>query len=253
MRQGGLDLGVRGPAFEDFVRSEVSEYIGDSPILGESFVLKDGLTLKPTDGRREQLDLVFSIGKLLVIGEVKCSLQPTEAKQRSMHRRMVEGAAEQVQRKASAILDNREAFRGCLLRLGCHVPEDFDIFPMVVLNGAIHSGQDVLSVAVADINILRVFFEGKLIELAMQDSDGSMESLKELVLYQDQAQAASCAAEYFRSPPQLRLLREGVTPRWIPIVAVSDTDWEGRYFTLDCAPSLKEYAGVIDAASQKAP
>lgn len=83
MRQVGIDLGKRGPAFEAHIRAGVLESIASSKVLaGHAVCVKDDYTFKPTGSRNEQIDLLFVIGSTVFLAEAKCILDAYRGQRR---------------------------------------------------------------------------------------------------------------------------------------------------------------------------
>lgn len=237
LRQLGVDLSLRGPAFEAHMRSVVTESIASSPVLaGSAACLKTALNFTPTEGRKEEIDLVFCVGSLAFICELKCILAPAEAKQVAVHRRTVAAAVVQVQRKAEAVNADKPAFRERLRAGGIDLPEAFTAVPLVILSSAIHAGYAVDGVGIADEYIISVFFEGELRDAVLQEANGQMRTIRKTVLYTSTEEAIAMAPAYFVDPPQMKLFKKGLQERRIPIAAVSEDDWSGISVTFDCTP-----------------
>ena len=239
MRQIGIDLGLRGPAFEKYVNFELRKYIDSSSLLKNAKVTEDGLLFKPTDAREEQIDTVLVIGDLVILGESKCTLHPVEAKQIAMHRNTVTDAVLQIKRKVQSVESYPKIFREQLSQKGVEIPEKFRVLPVVILNGSIHAGFEVDGVAIVDMYIFEVFFSGELVDLAIQNTAGNIEHVKKRILYSDIHDASRIASAYFRSPPQMEVLLKGMSNRWVPIGQVSDSDWAGAYLTFECIPQVE--------------
>lgn len=240
MRQIGIDLGLRGPAFENYVNFELRKDIDASPLLRDAKVTEKGLVFKPPDDREEQIDTVLVIGDLVILGESKCILHPVEAKQIAMHRNTVNDAVLQIKRKALSVEKYLKTFRAQLSQQGVELPEKFRILPAVILNGSIHAGFEVDGVAVVDMYVFDVFFSGELVDVAIQDTAGNMEHVKKRILYVDADDASKIAPAYFRSPPQMEVLLKGMRNRWVPIAKVSDSDWVDAYLTFECIPQVEQ-------------
>nr|CBA30833.1 hypothetical protein Csp_C25530 [Curvibacter putative symbiont of Hydra magnipapillata] len=238
LRQLNLDLGSRGLAFERELRARIQREIIRSPLLKEAKVLNTGLKFRPPDFREEEIDLVVIVGDLVILGEAKCSVTPTEAKQYARHREIVINATAQIQRKSLAISTHRTAFQLRLKELGIELPNDFRILPVVIMNDAIHSGMAVADVPVIDEHILSVFFTGEIIDIAERLANGSFHSVRKRVLYANIAEAAESAESFFRAPPQFEVFINGVTKREISIPAVCEEDWCAIYTAYECIPSI---------------
>lgn len=236
LEQLDVDLGLRGPAFEGHVRTELAGHIESSKLRGNASVLPTALKLRPPVDREEEIDVVLVIGSLVIIGEVKCALQPTGPKRYAMHRKTVVDAVAQVKRKARSVELHRGLFRADLSRAGIAVSDTFEILPVVILNGAIHAGVPYEGVPIVDMHMFSVFFSGELVELAQRNSAGATEVLKKRVLYHDAGDAGKRAVDYFQAPPQMGPFVAGVQERLVPIASVCDSDWSGEYLTFGCTP-----------------
>lgn len=235
MRQAGVDLGRRGPAFEAHIRGLVAEAIGRSKLLSPvSNCIKDDYTFRLGDGRDEQIDLVFSIGNTVFVAEAKCILEPTEAKGIAMHRKTVMGAAEQVLRKARALEDNRATFIADVKRFGMTLTEDFKVTPLVIVSTTTHVGIDAMTVPVIDEFILGRFLDGELDDIAYQSGDPASSKRFKTHFYFNAAEAEQRAPGYFASPPQMKRFIDGVRGRVVPIYAANESDWTGWIVTMEC-------------------
>lgn len=234
MRQVGIDLSKRGPAFEAHVRSSVQQSIASSRVLaGHAVCIKDDYTFKPIGGRGEQIDLLFVIGSTVFLAEAKCILEPTEAKGVAMHRKTVLGAAEQALRKSQALKDNRQEFVTDIKRFGITLTQDFNVLPLVVVSTSTHVGVPADRIPVIDEYILEKFLEGELEVVAMRGNDSVIQKRVKTIFYTNLADAQAKAPQYFVSPPQVQRLINGITERLLPLHAIDEQDWEGRMLTLE--------------------
>ncbi|SAK21514.1 hypothetical protein UA18_02734 [Burkholderia multivorans] len=237
MRQVGIDLAERGPAFEAHVRAVVVESIRASKVLsGKAMGIEGDYTFRPSHGRAEQIDLLFNIGAVVFVAEAKCILEPTEAKSVYMHRKTVTGAAEQVLRKAQALEANRADFIVDVQRFGLALPQDFQIVPLVIVSTSTHVGISSNGVAVIDEYILGCFLDGELDDVAIQGRGFAIQKRIKTVFYSNLEEAQARASQYFASPPQLRRFLQGLRGRVVPLHSIDEQDWEGRILTLECAP-----------------
>lgn len=254
MRQLGIDLARRGPAFEAHLRSSVIDSIRSSKILaGHAAAIKDDYTFRPPSGRAEQIDVLFAIGTTVFVGEAKCILEPTEAKGIAMHRKTVLEAAGQARRKAQCLTDNREAFVADARRLGMNLPIDFKVVHFVVVSSATHVGISADGVPVVDEYILDKFIEGELEDIAFEYNQLRVHERVKTIFYTDVADAQAKAPQYFARPPQVERLLEGLKARMVPIHKVADDDWRGLVLTVTCTPTrgglaTKSVDGPADGA-----
>ena len=239
LRQLGVDLGLRGPAFEAHVRQSLQENIANCPLFAStSKCLATGLRFMPPAEREEEIDVVAVVGNTLLIGESKCFLEPTEPKEVARHREKVLEAVEQVRRKADAVERHIDEFRVRALAAGLSVPTEVQVQPLVILNNAIHAGIAIDGVPVVDQHILGVLFRGELVELAVKAGGKPFAPIRKRVLFDSPASASDVLTPFLSAPPQMEPLRKGVTPRWVPILRVSEGDWAGQFLTVSCVPNV---------------
>lgn len=237
LRQLGVDLSRRGPAFEMYVRDMVQRGISDSKILsGYAWSIKDDYTFKPPNGRDEQIDLVLVIGSKVIVAEVKCILEPTDSKGIAMHHRTVLGAAEQANRKSKAIEANRAEFIADVKRFGIVLQQNFSTFPLVVVSTATHVGVSAAGVPVVDEYILGRFLDGEYVDVAMMGEELTIQKTMKTIFYSDAQDAEVRLGDYFSEPPQMERFKAGIGARIIPIHAIDDSDWTGEVLTLECVP-----------------
>jgi hypothetical protein len=254
LKQLGVDLSLRGQPFEAHIRASIRKNISLSPLLsGKADCLEHGVKFTPSGEREEQIDVVAVVGDAVIIGEAKCLVEPAEAKQTAMHRVKVIDAVAQVKRKAMAITRNKKQFQRRVSQLGLALPENFTVLPAVILNSAIHCGVAVDGVPVVDEHILSGFFRGELIDMAMQDADGTLKTIRKNVLYVSAADAPNALAKYLLFPPQMTPLLAGVVERWVPIPAIDEGDWFGQFLALDCKPNVAPLTESEEAAAGRAP
>ena len=235
MRQAGVDLARRGPAFEAHIRSVVSEALNQSKLLSStSTCFREDYTFRPEENREEQIDLVFSIGNTVFVAEAKCILEPTDAKGIAMHHKTVLGAADQVLRKAKTLEENRASFVADAIRLGMRLTNDFKVQPLVIVSTCTHVGVAALSVPVIDEFILRSFLDGEIEDIAYNPGDPDSSKRFKTLFYSNAAEAEERAAGYFASPPQMQTFFNGVRGRVVPIYAAEEADWTAYIFTMEC-------------------
>ncbi|MEM5346075.1 hypothetical protein [Paraburkholderia azotifigens] len=239
LRELGEELEQRGPAFERYIRSCVTSSAAESPLLSESTsVLPDALNFTVPGHRSEEIDLVAVVGSLVLLGEVKCMLQPTESQETARHRERLIQAATQITRKAESVKRNPGGFREQLRARGVECPEGFEVLSLVILNNPIHVGYPVDGVPVVDEHILNVFFRGALENALVLTESGELKLVKSLPIYKDVMGIADSARSYFSAAPQLDFLKRGVARRRMPIFSLEDGDQPWLYVTVECIPHV---------------
>jgi LmbE family N-acetylglucosaminyl deacetylase len=103
--------------------------MAESPISVSCHCLSESLNFTPPGERSEEIDIVAAIGSVVLIGEAKCFLEPTEPKQFARHRDKVIDAVRQVSRKADAVGRNKEQFRTRMQQVGFSLPTEFEVQP----------------------------------------------------------------------------------------------------------------------------
>lgn len=241
LRQLGVDLGARGPAFEEHIRASIRREIAQSPLLNNhANCLQRGVKFTPSGEREEEIDVVAAIGNVVIIGEAKCFLEPAESKQTAMHRSKVIDAVEQVKRKAEAVNRNKEEFRQRVSQLGLELHGNFDVLPVVILNSAIHSGFSIDGVPITDEYILGVFFRGEFVEVAVSEAGAGFRTVRKRILYASVEEASKILPGFLSIPPQMEPLLAGLDRRWVPVPATNETDWTGLFLAVECVPNVAQ-------------
>lgn len=252
MRQAGIDLARRGPAFEAHVRNMVAARIsGSSRLASSAKSINEDYTFRPGSGRDEQIDLIFCIGNTVFIAEAKCILEPTDSKGVAIHRKTVMGASEQVLRKAKSLEESRAEFCKDVIRFGIYLADDFKVVPLIVVSTSTHVGIAALNVPVIDELILGRYLDGELEDIAYQVGDPDSSKRIKTIFYSNPAEAEERAPQYFASPPQLQRFIDGVRGRIVPIYAANDADWSAYIVMMECVAggvplALKGQEGSMD-------
>ncbi|WP_099495130.1 hypothetical protein [Stenotrophomonas maltophilia] len=217
----GFPLDVRGTEFEEFVRSSIQSKIKASELAEVSTICSSSFEFSPPHGRKEEVDLLIVVGNTLLVGEVKCFLQPVSPVDRRNHREKVLDAVAQVARKADAARSAPDELRRRAKELGVTVPLSVEISPVVVLNHAVGAGETIGGVPVVDLRILEMFFEGSMIWMADISPTGAVESSRRERFYCSAAGASAQLGPYLKEPPQVRHLKRAVRPRLVDMVLPS--------------------------------
>ena len=245
LKQLGVDLSLRGPAFEAHVRATIERDIKQSPLLASSSsCLGKHLKFTPNGEREEEIDVVAIIGDILIVGEAKCFLEPAEPKEIARHREKVLDSVTQVKRKASAVERHKQSFRRRAAEEGLSMPEQFSVQPLVILNNAIHVGIPVESVPIVDEHILGVFFRGEFVELALKESNEPVKPIRKRLLYSSPGEASGVLPGFLAVPPQMEPLLKGIDVRPVPVPAVTKGDWIGQFLSVSCVANVESLVQV---------
>jgi hypothetical protein len=248
LRQLGIDLARRGPAFEEYVRDEVVRGIeGSRHLRGSARCVTLGFTFHASADSSHELDLLFAIGNTVFVGECKCILEPTDAKSIAMHRKTVLEAAKQARLRVESICAHRDRFARQVSPFGLELTNDFDVVPLVVLSTTAHVGVPAAGVPVIDILILSRFLDGYIETVAVTGEERTVARQHETYLYADAGHAEAIAPSYFERPPQIVPYAAGVQPRVVPLHPAGPNDWAGSIVVLDCTPNVDPLpAGLLD-------
>jgi hypothetical protein len=195
----GLSSGSRGLAYEAEVRKTIGEALTENELLTDVAWAKDALK---RDGEGEEIDTIFRIGSLVVVGEIKCFLVPSESNERYNHIAKLEGAADQARRKATWLADHPEALARALGETPAN-PAHISFLPLVILNHGIGMGLDIEGCLVTDAHFLKVYLSaGRYVASSLIGQNGELVP-KWQRLYGSQQEAQDRIREVFAKPPGL--------------------------------------------------
>ncbi|EFQ63835.1 hypothetical protein PFWH6_2286 [Pseudomonas fluorescens WH6] len=214
LRQMGADLAVRGTSFETHVRQVLERYADRSRLKKHLRIMKHALKFNLPKGGTppyEDIDLLMLIGNTLVIGEVKCFLQPADTLSTFQHRDKVIDACAQLARKIERIQRHEKSFRKQCLKANFSLPDTFSIQPVVVLNGPAHCGIPYNGTPIVDTYILSTFLTGIIRQNIMESASEGVVAEEQILLYTDLSEAEANLADYLSAPPQLDYIKAGLS------------------------------------------
>lgn len=214
LRQMGADLAVRGNSFETHVRQTLEHCAQLSRMKTHVRVMKHAFTFNlpgTAEPRYEDIDLLLLMGNTLIVGEVKCFLQPADSLGTFSHRKKVIGACDQLARKIDHIRRHEKSFRKQCLKANFRLPERLSIQPVVVLNGPAHCGLPYNEIPIVDTAILSKFLTGVIRQNIIETAEAGVISEERIILFTDLASAESNLAAYLKDPPQLAYIKNGLT------------------------------------------
>lgn len=213
LRQMGADLGARGNSFETHVRQTLAQFAQGSRLNKHLRILPHAFKFNLAKGVEppyEDIDLLLLIGTTLLVGEVKCFLQPADTLSTFQHRDKVIDACAQVARKIERIRQHEKSFRKQCLKANVRLPDKFVIQPLVVLNGPAHCGLPYNGIPIVDIFILRTFLTGMVRQHITENVHGVIAE-QQTLLYTDLKSAEANLATYLCAPPQLAYIKDALT------------------------------------------
>lgn len=255
LQQLGQDLMVRGPMFERYIYESFLDDDVSQIISSEFKCLEGGVKFTPQDGRSEQIDVVIRAGDMVVIGEAKCTLRPTDDKMWARHRDVVDGAVLQVKRKVECVNSNKLEFEALLREKGVKFDGEFSVVPIVIMSCPVHVGKIIDGVLIADMPMLSVFFRNKLEQGVVDLADGGREVASIETFFDSSKNMKAAIENYFSDPPQLRPIRAGL--KWrdvefsLPSDACAEVKLRSRMVEVDVEAALLN-VGIPQVLKQRA-
>jgi hypothetical protein len=225
MKLGGLDLQMRGDAFEDHAREHLAEALRTSPNL-KGGVCPHRYKLKRGNEDPGDVDLIIWFGNTVLVGEAKCTLFPARASEFHNYFATLERAGQQILRKAAAFTLQTEDFWHRIAHLS--PPVETRIVPFVLTNVPFGVGMAFSGAPAVDLLILERFLgDGFLERFVMFEPDGKHTAGETLKFYETAAEAEQTIEQYLLNPPQLEHFRTGVraVTNVVPAVGPPDVGW----------------------------
>ncbi len=215
LRQGGVELGGKGHAFERHVRRELKDYFAGSALCSKAVVCDDAIRMPVAGGGVEEIDLVILMGNVVLVGEVKCLLAPADSIEYLRYFDALDGAAQQIERKRAAI---QADIPGFLSRLGPHVRalSNVEVIPLVITNSAVGVGFPIRNVPVVDLRTFRVFTDGSYAEWSVFDKGRIVEE-KRGSIYSSFEEAQRVLNSFLNFPPFVKVTRPFLRERSVPL------------------------------------
>ncbi len=217
MKNGGLAIESKGPAFEKEVRRYVSDTGQDSPIKEAVYVHPDAFSIN-VGKETEEIDLIFVVGERIIIGEIKCQMFPTEALEYFEYYTTLNEAAIQAKRKANFVRHHLDVVLP-RLQIPYSLPVgEAVVMPCVVPNQPLGVGFPIEGVPVVDLPIILRYLEGKWEQFVIFDPDGKKRHVgKTTYLYRNQKEASSGLPDYLLNPPQIQFFKQFAKVRELPM------------------------------------
>lgn len=236
MERGGISdsHGVkgRGKAFERHVRKVVSDVLADNELLTDVSTAEHGLKRR---GESEEIDLLVRVGNILLVGEVKCFVAPSEPTEKRNHLNNLDNATAQAEVKRAWADTNREALAETL-NVDAAQAERLQIIPIVVLNHGFGMGLERYGVPVVDLHYLRLLLGSGCYQSGTRFERDVGMAYDTVTLYRSQAEFEANIEVLLRDPPPLKRFSERLLWRRIPFMTSN-----GRPFMIEL-PAISEEA-----------
>lgn len=224
MKAAQLDLTGKGPDFERYARTELGQALAASDKLDNAEVFPHAVTLEDGDSE-EEIDLILRIGDVILIGEAKCLLFPSEPIEVSRYFEVLFDAASQVRRKTESARRNIDQLLDKTTFSGKVVRQHVTIQPFILINQPFSAGFPIDGVPVVDELVWKRFFEGEYYQMVRTTTDGDLRARSIIPLYSNEAEAAKKVTAYLHDPPQLLHYRQNLKTRLerFPLIDENDT------------------------------
>jgi hypothetical protein len=191
----------RGLRYEAWVRKELAYRIAENSLLPNARCAKDGVSRRDESG--EQIDLLMRLGKLLIVGEVKCLLAPVESMEHFNYLSKLNDAGDQAVRKAKWILENLDVAAD-LLQLTSTEIKELRPIPIVVLNQGSGFGLLASGARVVDFHYLRLYLTDGEYATGTAFNFAEKRAMSQFhVLYKNEGEAEARFEETMADPPTI--------------------------------------------------
>ncbi|MBB3268774.1 hypothetical protein FHW79_006449 [Azospirillum sp. OGB3] len=208
MKRGGLtddeNENSRGKPFESNVRREIISAIKRNGILSKSICAEHALKRK---GAGEEIDLLFTIGRTLFVGEVKCWMFPSDPLEYANRNRAIEKAASQARKKAAWVKENIERVAGHL-GVDSDRLKGFNVVPIVVQNQSYGMSLEVNEVVVTDFDFLALYIGSSRYTAGGALLADGRESFRFESFYHSEIEAEANFCRTMKDPPVLKRFKD---------------------------------------------
>jgi hypothetical protein len=208
--RGGLDdslsEGARGDVYEALLRREIAEELAENTIIKDWSQASHGVAKKDKHFPY-QIDLLVQFGSVVIVGEIKCFLFPTESIERFNLLKNVAGAARQAREKAAALDARRDVLVSALGITG-EKATGLRIVPLVVLNQSFGTSLELEGCLVTDAKFLKLYLgTGQYVSAGFFE-ESTPTVVSRTTFYQSEAEAGLNLENFLRAPPPLRDFQE---------------------------------------------
>jgi hypothetical protein len=198
----------RGLKYETEVRSEIEESLSKNNLLSLARCA-DSSNERSGDG--EQVDLLITLGNLLVVGEVKCFLYPIEPIEHFNYLRRLDEAGAQAARKANWLHENPQVVANAL-QISPALAASLRPVPIIVTNQGAGLGLEANGARVIDFHFLKLYLsDNEYISGMTFDAEKGIAVRYPEILYGDEIEAAGFFEATMADPPPLRRLLKSAT------------------------------------------
>lgn len=193
-----VDLKLKGEPFERKVLWYIE--VGMDQCLYKEALSYPTSAMITLEDKREQIDLIFRLGHIVVIGEIKSVIATDSSVSFAHLSEILEGAAKQARRKADFFSSDIKA---CFARLGWTYQEsqNYEIVPIIFNSNRVFAGFSFDSVPVLDEKIIQAYFtKGSFPLLSVGHQD--VKHIATLEVHSCEREFVDNFLQYIKSPPQ---------------------------------------------------
>jgi hypothetical protein len=223
MKAGEMNLTEKGQLFEAHARSQLCESLTFSDMLKDAEVYPSNLVFSQ-EGYKEQIDIVIRIGNVVLVGEAKCVLFPSEPIEYFHYFKTLSDAAVQAERKVAFLSEHRGHLLQMLGLTGKMAAEVLRLQAFVLTNQPFGAGFAVKETPVVDLLILELYFDGRWERMVSVGGAGEPKAGSVVKLYSNEKEAAENVIAYLKDPPQLRHYKDNIRAdlHWYPLLDEKD-------------------------------
>lgn len=213
MERGGISdsrgIKGRGKPFERHVRTALAEAVGGNELLTDAVVAEHGLKRK---NNSEEIDLLIRVGDVVIVGEVKCFVAPSEPIEKHNQLDNLAKATAQAENKRIWAEANRDVIAAVLGISDPGRTATLTIQPIVVLNHSFGIGLERDGVPIVDLHYLRLLLSSGSYQGDTRFERGIGMAYQLVELYKSQSDLQARLDDLLRDPPPLK--RYENTLRW---------------------------------------
>ncbi len=217
----------KGHTFEAEVIRRLSEAKQKSKLL--SSIILGPHRLAGDGDSEEEIDLLFMLGDLLVVGEVKCWLIPMEASERFNYQRRLAEATEQAKEKATWLKDNPQR-AAKLFGVDIERIKSVTMVPLVILNQGFGMGYRWATCPIVDLHYLELYLsDSSFVSGARYDFRANNVAWQHHSFYSNASEAVARFRDEMADPVVIKWQKNRV--RWdrtkLPTAEGQDMEVEG--------------------------
>jgi len=237
--RGGIDKALgklkKGKHFEAILREDIASAIESNKLLKNSSASRQ--PIKRDKKSDEEIDIIFHINTLLIVGEIKFFVTPADSIEIYNHFKKLREAAKQASRKAAYIASNRHLI-GTSLGVSLDDANKMDVLPVVITNHGFGMASTAGDSTIIDAHFLETYLGSNEIVTgqAINMANGKTSSMTS-VLYRSEDNAANVFLSTMKNPPTL-------------LRFVDAASWDGSIFPTS-PPMFVEFPAINDLTREE--